>query len=79
MRDKLKSPRFWAAVIGAAAIALQAFGVRIPLPVINECVGAVSAVLVFFGFIEPPKKDGPPTGEAPQEKPQDGGDPSDGE
>lgn len=51
---KLRSPRFWAALGGAVMILLQAFGIKIPAPAVNEILGAVSAVLVMFGFIEPP-------------------------
>ncbi|MCL2061227.1 MAG: hypothetical protein FWH03_01190 [Firmicutes bacterium] len=53
--QKKKSPRFWAALAGAALILLQAFGVKIPAPVVNEVIAAISALMVLFGFVELPK------------------------
>jgi len=73
---KLQSPRFWAAVAGAVFIMLQAFGIRIPAPVINELLGCISAVLIFFGVIEKPK-DGGGNGE-PENQADEGGEKDNG-
>ncbi len=58
MLKKIKSPRFWGAVAGVIAMILQAVGIKIPAPAVNEILSCVAAALVLFGFIEPKNKSG---------------------
>jgi uncharacterized membrane protein len=58
MLNKIKTPRFWAAVAGVIAFVLQGCGLKIPAPAVNEILSAAAGVLVLLGFIEPKSKDG---------------------
>ncbi len=52
MWEKLKSTRVWLAIAGAVIMALQAVGVKVDAPVVNEVISAVCAVLVILGFMK---------------------------
>jgi len=58
-KEKLKSKCFWTAIAGIIIILLQGFGVRFNVPILNEAIASVGALLVFLGVIIPnrPKDD----------------------
>lgn len=51
MWEKLKSTRVWLAIAAAVVVVLQAVGIKVDAPVVNEVISAVCAVLVILGFM----------------------------
>ena len=51
LKDLIKKAGFWAAVSGIVVIVLQMFGVKAPLPYVNEILSGVCAVLVMLGLM----------------------------
>ena len=56
MKDKLKKKSFWLAVMGLVIMILQACGVKINVPVVNEAIAGVSGFLVMLGILVDDKK-----------------------
>lgn len=54
MKDKLKNYGFWLSLAGAIVIFLQAVGIRIDAPYINEIITAFMGILVVLGIISNP-------------------------
>ncbi len=57
LKELIKKKGFWAAVAGAVVLVLQLFGVRAPLPYVNEIIGGVCAVLVAAGLLSASEKE----------------------
>lgn len=54
MKDKLKNYGFWLSLAGAIVIFLQAVGIRINVPYVNEIITAFMGILVVLGIISNP-------------------------
>lgn len=55
MKDRIKSPAFWAGLVGAVILILGAFGVEISDEAANTAVNAVCSLLVVLGIASSPK------------------------
>lgn len=51
MKEKLKSKRFWITLVGAVIVLLQAIGLKVDVPAINEIVTAVCSVAIVLGVM----------------------------
>lgn len=51
MKEKLKSKTFWLTLVGAVVVLLQAFGLRVDVPVLNEVITAVCSVAIVAGVM----------------------------
>ncbi len=62
MKDKIKSYSFWTALSGAVVVLLQAigdcFGFSIQSELVSGIIMAIAGVLVVFGVVSMPNKDG---------------------
>lgn len=58
MKDKLLSKSFWLGIIGAALVFMQALGIKVDAPAVNEIASAVLTLLVVFGIISGGKSSG---------------------
>ena len=62
MKDKIKSYSFWTALSGAFVVLLQAigdcFGFSIQSELVSGIIMAIAGVLVVFGVVSMPNKDG---------------------
>ncbi|MDR3263484.1 MAG: hypothetical protein LBT30_04160 [Clostridiales bacterium] len=65
MKEKLKSASLWLAIAGGVILLLQAFGMKIDVPMANEALSAVSGLLILLGILK--KSDG---GEPPADNPE---------
>lgn len=54
MNSRFKNYGFWTAIISSAFILLQAFGIKINAPYVNEIITAILGVLVVLGIINNP-------------------------
>lgn len=54
MKEKLRSKGFWVSLVGALLIFIQALGVKVDVPAVNEIVSALLALLVMLGIISNP-------------------------
>lgn len=55
MKERLKNYGFWISLVSGIIMVLQAFGLRIDAPYVNEIITAVLGVLVVLGIINNPK------------------------
>jgi len=51
MKQKIKSPSFWMAMLGTIVMLLQIFGITISLPAINEVLGVLGASLICISCL----------------------------
>ena len=51
MKEKLKTKSFWLTVVGAVIMLLQAFGLKINVPVVNEIITALCSVAIVMGIM----------------------------
>lgn len=62
MKNKIKSYSFWTALSGAVVVLLQAigdcFGFSIQSELVSGIIMAIAGVLVVFGVVSMPNKDG---------------------
>ena len=62
MKDKIKSYSFWTALSGAVVVLLQAigdcFGFSIQSELVSSIIMAIAGVLVVFGVVSMPNKEG---------------------
>ena len=57
LKDLIKKKGFWASVAGAVVLILQLFGIKAPLPYVNEAVSGFCAVLVMLGLLSATDKE----------------------
>lgn len=53
LRERIKSPSFWAGIVGAVFLMLGAFGVEMGDQTASAAVNAVCSALVVFGIVTP--------------------------
>ncbi len=53
LRERIKSPSFWAGIVGAVFLMLGAFGVEIGDRTASAAVNAVCSALVVLGIVTP--------------------------
>ena len=60
MKEKLKTKSFWLSIVGAVIVLLQAFGLKVDVPVINEVITAICSVAIVAGVMidDTKKKEG---------------------
>ncbi len=51
LKEKCKNKGFWISLVAAVVMVLQACGLKIDVPVVNEIVSAVMGVLVVLGIV----------------------------
>ena len=51
MKEKLKSKRFWLTLVGAVIVLLQAVGLKVDVPAINEIVTAICSIAIVLGVM----------------------------
>lgn len=51
MKEKLKSKRFWITLVGAVIVLLQAIGLKVDVPAVNEIVTAICSIGIVLGVI----------------------------
>ncbi|MGI6701009.1 MAG: phage holin [Christensenellales bacterium] len=56
IKNKLRNYGFWLSVISAALMLIQAFGVKVDIPVLREALISVCGLLVMLGIISDPDK-----------------------
>lgn len=54
MYKRVKNYGFWLSMVSAIVILLQALGLKVNLPYVNEVVTAVLGVLVMLGIVSNP-------------------------
>lgn len=54
LKEKIKNYGFWISLISSVILLVQAFGVKIDVPYINEIVTAILGVFVTLGIISDP-------------------------
>ena len=54
MKEKLKNKGFWVSLISAIIVFVQAIGIKIDVPAVNEVVSAVLTLLVVLGIVSNP-------------------------
>lgn len=54
MKEKFKNYGFWVSLVSAVIIVLQACGIKIDAPYVNEIVTGILGVLVTLGIISNP-------------------------
>lgn len=57
LKELIKKKGFWAAVAGAVVLVLQLFGIKAPLPYVNEIISGFCALLVAFGLLSATDKE----------------------
>lgn len=55
MKDRLKNYGFWLSLASGIIILLQAFGLKVDVPYVNEIITGILGVLVILGIINNPK------------------------
>ncbi len=70
LKDKLKTKGFWVRIVSAVIVILQAFGLKLDAPAVNEILTAVVGLLVIFGIVSDPSSgsgylDGAPDADPP--------------
>jgi uncharacterized membrane protein len=48
---RLKTKSFWVGLAGAVMLILQAFGLKINAPVVNEVISSLCAIAILFGVM----------------------------
>lgn len=56
MKEKLKNYGLWISIASCGVMILQACGLRIDVPIVNEIITAILGVLVTLGIISDPDK-----------------------
>lgn len=56
LKNKIRNYGFWMSIIGAAVMIMQALGLNINIPMINEALTSVCGLLVVLGIISNPEK-----------------------
>lgn len=51
MKEKLKSKRFWLTLVGAVIVLLQAIGLKVDVPAVNEIVTAICSIGIVLGVM----------------------------
>ena len=51
MKEKLRNKGFWLGLIGAVIMFLQAIGIKVDVPAVNEIISALMAILVVLGVV----------------------------
>ena len=51
MKEKLRSKSFWIGLVSAALVFLQAVGIKVDAPAVNEVVSSLLTVLVVLGIV----------------------------
>ena len=54
MKEKLRNKGFWISLVSAALDFLQAVGIKVDVPAVNEIVSALLTVLVVLGIVSNP-------------------------
>ena len=54
MKEKLRNKGFWISLVSAALVFLQAVGIKVDVPAVNEIVSALLTVLVVLGIVSNP-------------------------
>lgn len=54
LKDKIKNKGFWVSLISAVLMILQAAGLKIDAPYVNEVAASVLGLLVILGIISDP-------------------------
>lgn len=54
MKEKLRNKGFWVSLVSAALVFLQAVGIKVDVPAVNEIVSALLTVLVVLGIVSNP-------------------------
>lgn len=54
MKDKFKNYGFWVSLVSAVIMMLQACGLKIDVPYVNEIITAILGLLVTLGIISNP-------------------------
>lgn len=70
LKEKLKNKGFWVSLVSAVVMILQAFGLKIDAPAVNEILTAVVGLLVILGIVSDPSSgsgylDGAPDADPP--------------
>lgn len=55
MKERFKNYGFWISLVSGAIMVMQALGLRVNVPYVNEVITAVLGVLVVLGIINNPK------------------------
>lgn len=58
IKDRIKTTSFWVGLIGAVFLILGAFGVEIGDETASAVINAVCSLLVLFGVVSAPQKQG---------------------
>ena len=66
LKDKLKTKGFWVRIVSAVIVILQAFGLKLDAPAVNEILTAVVGLLVIFGIVSDPSAAGGPAEDSPE-------------
>ena len=51
MKEKLKTKSFWLSVCGSIIVLLQAFGLKIDVPLVNEIITALCSIAIVLGVM----------------------------
>lgn len=51
MKNAIKSKKFWFLLSGTVILLLQAMGLKVDVPVVDELISSLCAVLMFMGII----------------------------
>lgn len=54
MKDRFKNYGFWVALASGIMVIIQAFGLKIDVPYVNEVITAILGVLVLLGIVNNP-------------------------
>lgn len=77
IKEKIRNKGFWISLVSAAVMILQAFGLKIDAPVVNEILTGVLGILVILGIVSDPSSGGgylDETDSAPEGQYADGAD-----
>lgn len=66
LKDKLKTKGFWIRIVSAVIVILQAFGLKLDAPAVNEILTAVVGLLVIFGIVSDPSAVGGTAEDSPE-------------
>ena len=71
MKEKLKTKSFWLTIVGAVIMLLQAFGLKINGPLVNEIITALCSIAIVTGIMidDTKKKEETPTEDNSIEEP----------
>ena len=74
MKEKLHSKGFWVSLMSALLVFVQAIGIKIDVPAVNEVASAVLTLLVVLGIVSHPASGGDYADGGGKDKKSDGKD-----